>query len=211
MLLHNHTRSCLNASAMLLLALTLLFLYLPGQSARALPFTIITSGSPATPPPAGDSPPTFDMQPPSLSIGDASVFEGDSGTAALSFSVSLSATSGQTVTVDYATQNGATSPASAPDDYAAITTTELSFPPGTIVQTITVQVNGDIIAEQNETLFVDLSGAASATIADTQGQGKITNDDGSVLSIDDVSLVEGNSGTSNLFFNVSISKLNAGW
>jgi chitinase len=162
-------------------------------------------------PPAGESPPTFDIQPPSLSIGDASVFEGESGTAALSFPVSLSATSGQTVTVDYATQNGTTSPASAPDDYAAITTTELSFPPGTTVQTITVQVNGDITLEQNETLFVDLSGAASATIADAQGQGTITNDDGSVLAIDDVSLVEGNSGTSNLFFNVSISKLNAGW
>jgi hypothetical protein len=159
-------------------------------------------------PPADESPPTFDIQPPSLSIGDASVFEGESGTAALRFPVSLSATSGQTVTVDYATQNGT---ASAPDDYAAITTTELSFPPGTTVQTITVQVNGDITLEQNETLFVDLSGAASATIADAQGQGTITNDDGSVLAIDDVSLVEGNSGTSNLFFNVSISKLNAGW
>ena len=45
---------------------------------------------------------------------------------------------------------------------------------------------------------VDLSNPSGATIADGQGLGTILNDDAATLSIDDVSLAEGDAGTSDL-------------
>jgi hypothetical protein len=42
---------------------------------------------------------------------------------------------------------------------------------------VTVQVIGDTAVESDETFFVNLSGAANATIGDGQGTGIIVNDD----------------------------------
>src|SRR5204862_3444747 len=53
---------------------------------------------------------------PTLTIGNASVTEGNSGTTAATFTVTLAPTSTQTVTVAYATANGT---ATAGGDYAA--------------------------------------------------------------------------------------------
>ena len=82
------------------------------------------------------------------------VTEGNSGTVNAAFTVSLSAASGQTVTVNYATANGT---AVAPGDYTAASGT-LTFTPGVTTQTLTVPVNGDTLNEPNETFFVNLSG-----------------------------------------------------
>src|SRR5207249_4759706 len=49
---------------------------------------------------------TNDDPVPTLSIGDVSRAEGNAGTTAFTFTLSLSAVSGQTVTVDYATADG---------------------------------------------------------------------------------------------------------
>ena len=84
------------------------------------------------------------------------VTEGNSGTANAIFTVTLSAASGQTVTVDYATADGT---AIAPADYVAAALSTLTFNPGQISQTFTVQVNGDVLDEINETFFVNLSNA----------------------------------------------------
>ena len=43
--------------------------------------------------------------------------------------------------------------------------------------TITVAVNGDVAHEEDETFFVDLSGAGGAAILDGRGLGTIVNDD----------------------------------
>ncbi len=84
--------------------------------------------------------------------------------------------------------------------------TALTFTPGQTSKTVTVLVNGDTTNEANETFFVNLSGAANANITDGQGQGTILNDDGApALSISDVSVTEGNSGTVNAAFTVSLS------
>lgn len=110
---------------------------------------------------------------PSLSINDVTVVEGNSGTTNAVFTVTLSAASGQTVSVNYATADGT---ATQPADYTSASGT-LTFTPGQTTQTITVQVAGETVPEANETFFVNLSGATNATIADNQGVGTITNDD----------------------------------
>jgi large repetitive protein len=110
---------------------------------------------------------------PSLSIDDVSVIEGNAGTTPAVFTVTLSAASGQTVSVNYATADGT---ATQPSDYTSASGT-LNFTPGQTTRTITVQVNGDTVPEANETFFVNLSGEVNATIADNQGVGTITNDD----------------------------------
>jgi hypothetical protein len=114
-----------------------------------------------------------DLPPPSLSINDVSVPEGNSGTTSATFTVTLNPASDTTVTVNYATANGT---AVAPGDYTATSGT-LTFLPGETTKTIPVSVNGDTQLEPNETFFVNLSDAVNANIADGQGVGTIVNDD----------------------------------
>ena len=139
-----------------------------------------------------------------MSINDVSVAEGNTGTKSAVFTVSLSGGSSQTVTVNYATANGT---ATAGSDYVAAAGA-LSFPAGNTTQTISVVVNGDTTVEPDETFFVNLSNPVGATIADGQGQGTIVNDDTAsapTLSINDVSVVEGNSATTTARFTVTLS------
>jgi hypothetical protein len=110
---------------------------------------------------------------PSVSVGDASVTEGNAGTTPLSFPVTLSAASAQPVSVAYATADGT---ASAPSDYAAANGT-LTFNPGETSKTISVSVAADLAIEQDETLSVTISGPVGATIATGTATGRITNDD----------------------------------
>ena len=138
---------------------------------------------------------------PALSINDVTLAEGHSGTTAATFNVTLSPTATGTVTVSFATANGT---ASAGSDYVANYGT-LTFNPEETVKTITVTVNGDTTPEDNETFFVNLSTPSGATIADNQGQGTITNDDLPTLSINDVTVTEGHSGTTSATFNVTLS------
>ncbi len=138
---------------------------------------------------------------PSLGIGDVALTEGNSGTAVATFTVSLSATSAQTITVAYATGNGTTTAGS---DYQAASNT-LVFAPGETSKTIAVMVNGDRLAEPNETIVVNLSGATNATIADGQGVGTILDDEPRI-SINDVTKSEGRKYRTTLFtFTVSLS------
>ena len=141
---------------------------------------------------------------PSLSINDVSVTEGNSGTKNATFTVSLSATSTSAVTVSYATANGT---ATAGSDYAA-SSGSLTIAAGSTSQTFNVAVNGDTAVEPNETFLVNLSSPSGATIADAQGQGTIVNDDAAAapsFSVNDVSISEGNSGTKNITFTVTLS------
>jgi hypothetical protein len=137
---------------------------------------------------------------PSLSVNDVSVLEGNSGTTGAVFTISLSAPSGQTVMVNYATANGT---ATASSDYTSTSGT-LTFAPGQTSQQVYVWVNGDTTPESNETFTFNLSSPLNATIARTQGTGTILNDD-TALSVSNVSLNEGNSGTTAFTFTVSLS------
>ncbi len=140
---------------------------------------------------------------PTVNIGDVSVTEGNAGSVVLSFPVTLSAASTSSVSVAFATANGS---AVSGADYVANSGT-FSFAPGQTSGTIGVIVNGDTAVEPNETFVVNLSSPVGATIADTQGQGTIVNDDAaaSTLSISDVTSIEGNSGTRTFSFVVTLS------
>jgi hypothetical protein len=116
-----------------------------------------------------------DDGPPSISIADCAIFEGNSGSVDAVFSVHLTGTSTQTVMVDYATADG--SAATADNDYVAISG-QMTFQPGEDSVEVTIVVNGDVTLEPHETFVVDLSNAVNATIADEQGTGTILNDDG---------------------------------
>ena len=112
---------------------------------------------------------------PTLVINNITITEPDSGgTVNAVFTVTLSAASGRTVSVNYATANGTATTAN--QDYTAVSGT-LNFAPGARTVTITVPVIGNFTRESNETFFVNLSAAVNATIADSQGQGTINNDD----------------------------------
>lgn len=140
--------------------------------------------------------------PPKLSINNATVTEGDSGSLNATVTVTLSPASIQTVTVNYATADGT---AKAPGDYAAKTGT-LSFSPGQTTKTLTVAVRGDVLDEANETFVVNLSSPAGATVADAQGLCTITdNDPVPGLTINNVSVTEPDSGTVNVTLTVTLS------
>ena len=107
----------------------------------------------------------------SLSINNVTVTEG--GTA--NFTVSLSAASTSTVTVAASTANGT---AVAPGDYTARSNVTLTFAPNTTTQTFAVTTINDTTAESTQTFNVNLSNPSNATIADAQGVGTITDNDG---------------------------------
>lgn len=112
---------------------------------------------------------------PSVSINDVTVTEGDAGTVAATFTLTLSSPAGPAgVTVLASTANNT---AVAPGDYQTRTNVPVSFAPGQSTQTFTVQVVGDVVDEPNETYFVNLSAPTNATIGDGQGVGTIIDDD----------------------------------
>src|SRR5262249_61223667 len=80
----------------------------------------------------------------------------------------------------------------------------LTFDPGVVSQTITVAVTGDRVGELDETFFVNLDSPTNATLADSQGLGTILDDEPRI-SISDVTANEGNRGTTNFNFVVTLS------
>src|SRR5439155_1234730 len=117
---------------------------------------------------------------PVLAINDVSVAEGNSGTTNAVLTVSLSAASAQTVTVNFATANGT---ATAGTDYVSTNGT-LTFLPGQTSQTISVAVLGDALDDLPARRLSDLTAATNATISDGQGVVTILDDDAApVLSI----------------------------
>ncbi len=140
-----------------------------------------------------------------LSISDGRRVEGNSGTANMEFTVTLDGASAYPVTVHYATQDGS---GFAGSDYTAAAG-DLTFDLGQTTKTFTVPILGDTTPEGDETFSVSLSNAKANNVPilqllDGVGVGTITNDD-SLLSITDVSIAEGESGTSTAIFTVTLS------
>jgi hypothetical protein len=101
------------------------------------------------------------IPPPTLSINDVALLEGDSDTIAAVFTVTLSRVSAQSVTVVAASADGSALNGS---DYAALPPTTLTFAPGETTRTVTVLVSGDTLVEPDETFVVNLSTPTNATL-----------------------------------------------
>jgi hypothetical protein len=143
---------------------------------------------------------------PTLSVADTSVTEGNVGTKAITFTVTLSAASGRTVTVQWVTADG---DAVTPTDYASASGS-LTFNPGQTSKTVTVTVNGDLIAELDEPFLVELSAPTNASVDDGQATGTIVDDElQPVIDLDAPSVTEGNAGTSALTFTLTLSHQSA--
>jgi hypothetical protein len=133
--------------------------------------------------------------PPSIKVSGAKVVEGDSGVNSATFTLSLSAPSEKTVTVQYASADGTgNDPATVADgDFFAASGT-VTFAPGIITQTATLTVQGDTKAEPNETFRIVLSNPGNATIAVPTGIATIVNDDGPNVFATNYSIASENCG-----------------
>ncbi|MBL8820475.1 MAG: hypothetical protein JNL58_30910 [Planctomyces sp.] len=147
---------------------------------------------------------------PSISVGDASTDEGGN----LTFSVSLSTSSAESVTVQYSTSNGS---ATAGSDFVQQSGT-VTFVPGETTKTVTITSLQDSTYESTESLTLNLTNPIGAVLNDAQGSGTIRDDDPlppPSISISDVSVNEGKLNTSgknsgqpqltNMTFTVSLS------
>ncbi len=139
---------------------------------------------------------------PNLSIDDVPVTEGDSGSQQMNFTVSLSGPSSKTIYVNYNTANDSAADGS---DYSGVSGT-LTFNPGDTIKYIPVSVLGDFAVEGNEQFTMNLSSPSNAGISRGQGFGIIYNNDVTPnITINDVSVTEGDSGSQNATFTVNLS------
>src|SRR5262249_23024761 len=131
---------------------------------------------------------------------DASVVEGDSGTATATFTLSLSMAPITSVWVTWSTASGTAIPGL---DYNSASGNVI-FSTGETTETVSVTVRGDVLFEPNETFFVNIS-TTDTVVGDSQGVGTIVDDDPYVLTVDDPSASEA---AGAITFTVSLSQAN---
>ena len=125
---------------------------------------------------------------PTLSVNDAAVAEGGKAT----FTVRLSAVSGRAVTFKWKTAADTGAAAAGATDYTAVGETTVTIAAGSTTAAIEVQTTQDTLDEADETFLVELSAPTNATLADGEGEGTITDDDGTpTLSVADAAAAEG--------------------
>jgi Calx-beta domain/FG-GAP-like repeat len=136
---------------------------------------------------------------PSVSINNVTVTEGNTGSASATFTLTLSAAYGAPITVHFETANGS---AAAGSDYTAASG-DVTFAAGQTAQTITVGVLGDRLPEATEAFVVNLT-TSDAFIGDSQGVVTILDDEPRI-SINDVTVTEGNTGSASATFILTLS------
>ena len=137
-----------------------------------------------------------------LTVSDSSVVETDTGAATLSFRITYSGKPVPGVKVDYATSADT---ATVGVDYLDVTGTATLPAGGCKCMNVSVDVVGDLDIEPMETFEIDLANPVKATIRDGLGVGAIFDNDAPSISVDDVSLAEGNAGSAVATFTVALS------
>ncbi len=110
---------------------------------------------------------------PTITVGNASITEGNSGNQSLLFTATLNQATTQPVTFQFTTQNGT---ATAGSDYLTTSGT-LTFAAGTTSQTFSIPIVGDTTVESQESFSVLLSNALNGTLAQTSATGTILDND----------------------------------
>ena len=147
-----------------------------------------------------------------FAIDSPRVLEGDFGATLLDFTVTLSPANAAQATVAYRTNVAGQTATEGPDYQAASGT--LTFAPGETRKTITVTVIGDAGLETDQTVGVQLSSPTPSGVVIATGMGigwgTIVDDDTPTLTIDSPRVAEGNSGTTELVFTVTLSPASTG-
>ena len=153
---------------------------------------------------------------PTLSVGNASVVEFDSGTHKLSFVVTMSNAADTAVTFEYVTvlDTGANA-ADAADFTQVLVPVTVTIPAGTTSKTVEVDVTGDLARETSETFLVRISkafrGTTELSITDTDATMTIVDDDPNVSIMSPTTattVLEGTSpsGKTNFNFTLKLDK-----
>lgn len=146
---------------------------------------------------------------PAIDVQDQQVFEGNSGTTPMVFTFSMNTTSSSTVHVDYETRDetatgGAACTAGV--DYIS-RSGRLSFPPGSLEQTLTIQVCGDTVIEGVETFTLELINAVGGVLVRPSAVGTIIDDDDvPLLSMESIRVLEPASGSVEARFTARLSR-----
>jgi Ca2+-binding RTX toxin-like protein len=141
----------------------------------------------------------------SISTAISSSAEGNGGTVPFSFTVTLDGTVNAPQTIAYAVQLGGANSASA-NDFLSALTGSVTFLPGELSKTITIDVASDFNVESDETFRVELSSSSLViNIAAANASATIVNDDvyqSVSIVADQAGVVEGNAGRSIHTFTV---------
>lgn len=159
--------------------------------------------------------------PPAVSINATTATEGSGSDSVMTFTLSLTAPSAKNISVQCRTIVPPTSPPSpvtsaiAGTDYMVLPTTTVIFKAGETSKTVSVTIKGDLIDEDNERVMLQATNPVNANLYNsrvingvlcTTGDGTIVDDDAAPsLSINDVSLAEGNSGIRQAAFTITLS------
>lgn len=167
------------------------------------PARLSFSGAPATGSITNDDAAT-------IMIDDVTHIEGDTGQTSFLFTITLSNAVDVPVRVDFSTVDGTAQVVDS--DYESVSGTLVFNPDEPLTRTVMVVANSDIRVEPDETFALALSNLQAGVplrnvvLARDEGVGTIEADDGTLIEISDVQVLEGNSGTQQLVFVVTASK-----
>ncbi|HIJ26789.1 MAG TPA: hypothetical protein HPP79_14105, partial [Gammaproteobacteria bacterium] len=119
---------------------------------------------------------------PIISVSDQVVTEGDTAT----FTITLSGSTSQTVTVDYATQDNGTTAAV---DYTAVSGT-LTFAAGETSKTVAITTTNDSIGESAERISFALSNASNALLTRSSTTAVTLDGNGDYIKVQDQSVLD---------------------
>ncbi len=149
-----------------------------------------------------------DPSPKPLILFPPMISEGNSGSSDAVFLIQLGQTAATDVTFDADTIEGT---ATAGSDYLPLSISRIVIPAGSLIATVTVSVLGDLIYEGNETFSLKISNIRGVDSGDLVAVATIFDDDPPppsppVLTIGDSSIDEGDAGTVELAFPVTLSR-----
>jgi chitinase len=148
--------------------------------------------------PSGTGTITEDDAAPQISVDDPSVGE---NAGPLTFTISIDQAADVDTSVDYATADGSATDGS---DYTGQAGTA-TITAGNTSTTVDIAVADDSVYEGDETLTLDLTNPVNGQ-GSPSGTGTITEDDAAPgVSIADATVTEGNGGTTDLTFTVSLT------
>lgn len=147
---------------------------------------------------------------PVLSVDEPSVLEGDAGQVQATFTVSIGPADHCGLAIDFVTRDGSATVADA--DYVPVQGSQFWEGGDTTPLDVPVPVNGDLRLEPDETFFLDLTEIppipSTDGLIELTATGTILNDDAQpTVSIDDVTVTEGDSGATEAEFTVTVSPL----